>query len=358
MPFLRDVRELVLQAYAADAIDEEECLLLYDINHSGNLDPPYWKYQTFDLDLLTDDECKGELRFYKNDVYRLSEALNLPDQFIFYNGLVVDKVEAICVLLKRFAYPCRYLDMVSRFGRPTPELCVIANHTMDLVFNQWSRLLSNMNQNWLSPVALEAYAHAVHQAGAALPNCWGFVDGTVRPVCRPEKNQRVLYNGHKKVHSIKFQSVTAPNGLIANLYGPVEGRRHDSGMLTDSGLLTSLQQFCFDTNGNPLCIYGDPAYPLRVHLQSPFKGARLTPNQQEFNKSMSRVRVSVEWIFNDILNYFKFLDFKKNMKVQLSAVGKMYLTCGILHNARICLYKSITSNYFEVEPPSLEDYFA
>ena len=62
--------------------------------------------------------------------------------------------------------------------------------------------------------------------------------------------------------------------------------------------------------------------------------------------------------FNDILNYFKFLDFKRNMKVQLSAVGKMYLTCGILHNARICLYKSITSNYLEVEPPSLEDYFA
>ena len=47
---LRDVRELVLQAYAADAIDEEECLLLYDINHSGNLDPPYWKYRTFVLD--------------------------------------------------------------------------------------------------------------------------------------------------------------------------------------------------------------------------------------------------------------------------------------------------------------------
>ena len=51
MPFLRDVRELVLQAYAADAIDEEY-LLLYDINHSGNLGPPYWKYQTVDLDLL------------------------------------------------------------------------------------------------------------------------------------------------------------------------------------------------------------------------------------------------------------------------------------------------------------------
>ena len=32
---------------------------------------------------------------------------------------------------------------------------------------------------------------------------------------------RVVYNGHKRVHSLKFQSVVVPNGLIAHLYGPV-----------------------------------------------------------------------------------------------------------------------------------------
>ena len=35
--------------------------------------------------------------------------------------------------------------------------------------------------------------------------------------------QRSLYNGHKRVHAIKFQSVVAPNGLIANLYGQLKG---------------------------------------------------------------------------------------------------------------------------------------
>ena len=70
--------------------------------------------------------------------------------------------------------------------------------------------------------------------------------------------------------SIKFQLVIAPNGLIANLHGPVEGNRHDSGMLAESGLLNKLQQHFFAPNGNPLCIYGDTAYPLKVHLQAPF----------------------------------------------------------------------------------------
>ena len=61
---------------------------------------------------------------------------------------------------------------------------------------------------------------------------------------------------------------------------------------------------------------------------------------------MSEVRVSVEWLFGDILNYFKFLDFKKNLKIGLNAVGKMYIVCALLNNARSCLYGLQTSNYF------------
>ena len=67
-----------------------------------------------------------------------------------------------------------------------------------------------------------------------------------------------------------------------------------------------------------MCIYGDPAYPLRVNLQTPFRNAILTPDMEAFNKSMSTVRVSVEWLFGDVVNYLKFLDLKKKLKIQLS----------------------------------------
>ena len=115
------------------------------------------------------------------------------------------------------------------------------------------------------------------------------------------------------MHGIKFQSIVAPNGLIACLYGPVEGRRHNSGMLVDSGLLQELLQYSFAPDGTPLCIYGDPGYPLHVHLQGPFKGVNLTPAEQQFNKAMSQVSVLVEWLFGNIVNYFAFLDFKKKL---------------------------------------------
>ena len=47
---------------------------------------------------------------------------------------------------------------------------------------------------------------------------FGFVDVTVRPICRPNENKSTVYNGHKR---LKLQSVTTPNGMIANLYGLV-----------------------------------------------------------------------------------------------------------------------------------------
>ena len=45
--------------------------------------------------------------------------------------------------------------------------------------------------------------HEQFQMGAALKNCFGCIDG-------PDENQREVYNGHK------LQSVSLPNGMIAN----------------------------------------------------------------------------------------------------------------------------------------------
>ena len=76
-----------------------------------------------------------------------------------------------------------------------------------------------------------------------------------------------------------------------------------------------------------------------------------------FNESMRRVRVSIEWLFGDIVNYFKFIDFKKNLKIGLSQVAKMYIVCAILRNTLTCLYSNTTAKLFELDPPTLFEYF-
>ena len=141
------------------------------------------------------------------------------------------------------------------------------------------------------------------------------------------------------------------------MYGAVEGKKHDSAMLTMSNLYNQLVQYSRKANGEALCIYGNLAYQLRPHLQGPFKNKNLTPQQADFNKSMSTVRISVEWVFDEILNYFSFLDYKKILKIELGAVGKMYCVCALLTNAHILLNRSMTSDFFDIEPPTLEECF-
>ena len=42
----------------------------------------------------------------------------------------------------------------------------------------------------------------------------------------------------------------------------------------------------------------------------------------------------------------------------LSPIQKQYRVSVLLTNALTCLYRNNTSNYFDLEPPILEEYFA
>ena len=67
----------------------------------------------------------------------------------------------------------------------------------------------------------------------------------------------------------------------------------------------------------------------------------------------------MEWLFGDIVNYFKFIDFKKNLKIGLSSIGKLYIVCAVLQNALSCLYGNLTSEFFDLQPPpTLQEHFA
>ena len=144
------------------------------------------------------------------------------------------------------------------------------------------------------------------------------------------------------------------------LFTSIEGRKHDAAMLADSSLMQDLNNHAYSTAGHPMCIYGDSAYPLRVHLQGPFKNAVLTPQIYAYNDAMSSVSISVEWLFGDIINYFKFLDlkFQKNLKIGLCSIGKMCIVSALLQNSLTCLHSNQTATFLSCEPPGLFDYFA
>ena len=74
---------------------------------------------------------------------------------------------------------------------------------------------------------------------------------------------------------------------------------------------------------------------------------------------MRSLRVTVEWGFGKVIQIFAFLDyFKKNQKLLWQQVSRMYKVAVLLTNCHTCLYGGNNSQYFNINPPQLEEYLA
>ena len=217
----KEFRDLLIPLYADNIVSDEEFLLLYDTFRTKNPKFPHGNYERFDLDSMNSAECKVRFRVKKQDLPRLVAALQLPPVLRCEQRSICDDIEGLCMLLKRVAYQCRLSDMIPRFGRPVSVISLITNDVINYIYDVHGYLIIQWNQGLLNHGALQRYADAISREGAPLDNCFGFVSEAVRPISRPEKGQRIVYNGQKRGHALKFQSLSLPNGLIGNLYGAV-----------------------------------------------------------------------------------------------------------------------------------------
>ena len=156
MTSLKEVRNQLLISHDDGVINDKELLLLYDLNEYDNVDLTYNSYPGFDFDDLEDDESLSEFHPYKSDVPFLAEVLGIPEIVECYQRSISSGLEALCIFLKRHSYPCRYSDMIARFGKPVPVLCMINNYMIDYIYQahshrilQWndSILQSKLNEN-------------------------------------------------------------------------------------------------------------------------------------------------------------------------------------------------------------------
>ena len=118
-------------------------------------------------------------------------------------------------------------------------------------------------------------------------------------------------------------------------------------MFAYSGALQQLERHAYNLYQKPMCLYGDPAYPLRAHLQGPFTNP--THYQPRYNKAITLSLVAVEYVFGDISNVFAFIDLKKTSQNGVSSAGDMNICCALIQNARSCLYGCTTSKLFALD---------
>lgn len=243
------------------------------------------------------------------------------------------------------------------WGETRGTLCEMFNIMIKWVYLYWAaHLVHDLNVDavrW----QCRKFAAVIAAMGAPLWRCWGFIDGTIRKTCRPTVGQGEAYNGWKRLHGVKYQSIETPDGLMRQVWGPLLCRRNDNFLLAASGLIDILRESFNSADGEPWYLYGDPAYPKSPWMLRPYKG-NLSELEQQFNKGMSSVRETVEWGFAKVVANWAFVDFFKQQKVLGSAcgVGQQYCVAALLTNCHTCLYGSEVSAYFNCSPPVLEEY--
>jgi hypothetical protein len=199
-----------------------------------------------------------------------------------------------------------------------------------------------------------------------------FIDCTIIPSCRtgggpmapgvfaaryPYLVQEAFYNGWKKCHGIKKQSIGMANGMAFQVSKGYSCRRHDLHLLVESDINDRLVEL---TSERPpeehFSCYGDSAYPHQYRTTCNRDGDEYT----ELNKAMNGCRESIEWMYRDLTQYWRIIGKKHTFQLLtgFERADNIIDLCFTLNNAWNCMNHNETSQWFQCPPPSFEAYTA
>ena len=107
-------------------------------------------------------------------------------------------------------------------------------------------------------------------------------------------------------------------------------------------------------------MYGDPAYTGSSATMGAYRrprGGELTPAQADFNKQMSKKRVSVEHGYGFVQKYWTKSAFHLTNQVGSSLMVAYYLVLCLMSNIMTCLQENQINKLFNCLLPLLNKYF-
>jgi len=123
-----------------------------------------------------------------------------------------------------------------------------------------------------------------------------FVDATEQQIERPKKEQKRYYSGKKKKHTLKNQIITDKKGKIRAVTKSVPGKKHDKNLFDETPPILPPKS---NLTGD-LGYYG--ASGVTFPNKKP-KGKELTKEEKQFNKELSKKRITVEHSFGKMKIY-------------------------------------------------------
>ena len=151
--------DLLLTAIELDDDDIYDAWMFCQPDKPVSTYDPNW--ERFDFNLVTAERAKFEYRFEKQDIVRLYDALRLPRFMTMQNGAVVLGLDALCMTLRRLAYPNRLGDLEAEFGRPKTLISAAFNETIDRIWSKHGHLLTELDHSWMRmPIHTPSWMHA------------------------------------------------------------------------------------------------------------------------------------------------------------------------------------------------------
>ena len=248
------------------------------------------------------------------------------------------------------------------FQRSRTWLSIIFNDVVGHLIGRYRDLLF-WDENRLTRETIEVYPTAIERKGG-VRKVWGFIDGTMRAVCRQNKNQELYYSGYKKCHAVKYQALSTPDGLIVHLAGPSTGQESAWTAYQSSGLVEKLRELQLVDDRDPVRrfhIYGNPAYSLSYGILCAYQAQPnqpLSPLLQEVNTHMPSLRISVQHGFARLMMLWGYNGFKMGLKIGLSPVATYFMVLVLFCNIHSCFHGNQTSKKFHWSSPSVHTYLS
>jgi len=301
-------------------------------------------------------ESQRVLRFSIEQLEEMIDVMKIPKEFVFC-GHRSTGVEALAISLHRMSSHVRFVDLSYTYDLLPSFLSQIFAGFMYWVFSNFGDAVRSFEHPWTTERDwLELFAEKLGEKGCPLQDCFGFIDGTHIPVCRPVRDQRSWYCGHHHTHCFKCLVIQLPNGMLLS-FGPFNGSQHDSSQAEVVQIGQLLDTHCSFPDRN-FVLYADSGFAVGQNMITPFRRrGNQSEEEAEWNREMSRHRISVEWGIGRVKNLFQMMTNKNNLKSLMSPVAVYWFNSILFTNIHSCVNRrSQVSSYFDLTPPTLAEY--
>lgn len=317
----------------------------------------------------------------REQLTRLLEGFQIPAVFVVPEvGYRFGGEELLLLVLERCALGLRYLDLQQKYHIHHSTICRGVNYFAKWFNENWGYLLRDNLDFWgdyledsrdaVKNKMLSQYDFNVDEEIEDEFTIAMFIDCTIIRTDRPGGGpvepgvfaarypflvQEALYNGWKKCHGIKKQSIGMANGMAFHVSKGYSCRRNDLHVLNETNIDDRLVEL---TIGNPpaerFTCYGDSAYPMSQRISCRRDGEEFT----ELNKAMNGCRESIEWMYRDVTQYWKIIQTKRTFRLLTGyeKADNIIDLCFQFNNAWNTMNHNECSQWFDCAPPTFEVY--